>query len=178
MDAIIRWFEAHNGLSGWAQFFGAMFTLIVTYFTVFAPGWRRQRQLKEAAGRLLQHGYEAVESYHRTSANYIAYAINLRFAAVTMTLMGGEISRFPIYELNDQGSRSLARRLLAMLTILQGLHLFFEEYAGRLGDEPASEEDRTFIRSFVGDRMQAALDLVAGRDLAPVVWTQSEPQDS
>lgn len=38
MGELASWLEAHDKLAGWAQFFGAMLALVVTYFTAFAPG--------------------------------------------------------------------------------------------------------------------------------------------
>lgn len=56
MDSLILWLEAHQALSGWAQFFGAMLALLVTCLTAFAPLWRRKKQLKSSACRLLSNG--------------------------------------------------------------------------------------------------------------------------
>lgn len=67
---MFAWLEVHESLAGWAQFFGAMLALLLTYFTAFAPHWQRRRQLNNAGTRLLQNGYEVLESYHRTSANF------------------------------------------------------------------------------------------------------------
>jgi hypothetical protein len=51
---VTSWFEAHDKLAGWAQFFGAMLALVVTYFTAFAPSWRRKRQLQAVRPALLR----------------------------------------------------------------------------------------------------------------------------
>ena len=67
VSAFITWLEAHDKLAGWAQFYGAMFALLFTYLTAFAPIWRRKKQLLRSAQRLLSNGYEVIESYHRTS---------------------------------------------------------------------------------------------------------------
>ena len=72
---MIAWFELHDKLAGWAQFFGAMLAIAITYFTAFVPTWQRKRQLSRAAVRLLSHGYETLESYHRTSANFMPNAL-------------------------------------------------------------------------------------------------------
>jgi hypothetical protein len=66
MNQFISWLEAHDKLAGWAQFLGAILALLLTYFTAFWPMWRRKRQLRNAAQRLLLNGFEAIESYHRT----------------------------------------------------------------------------------------------------------------
>jgi hypothetical protein len=94
MDSIITWLEAHEKLAGWAQFFGAIIALAVTYFTAFAPHWKRKRQLRKASQRLLAHGYEALESYHRTSAHFLPYAISLKGASLSIRSVINEMNKF------------------------------------------------------------------------------------
>jgi hypothetical protein len=113
MTSFTDWLEAHDKLSGWAQFLGAMLALVVTYFTAFSPIWRRKKQLRAAAKRLLEHGYEVIESYHRSIGFFVPEPLSLRAAAHTMRAIVEEMNRFPIYELDDQGSNSLARRIVA-----------------------------------------------------------------
>lgn len=178
MSDLITWFENHDKLAGWAQFFGAMLALIVTYFTAFAPVWRRKRQLKLSAARLLSHGYEAIESYHRTSAHFLPFPLSLRQAALTMMVMAEEISRFPIYELDDQGSRSVARYLVTTSATLTALKLFLETYAVDLDGRSATEEDQEIIREFVGERLKLIHDMLAGVELKRPVWPVQSPDES
>lgn len=82
MTEFATWLVAHDKLAGWAQFFGAMLALIVTYVTAFAPGWRRKRQLQSTAARLLTNGFEVIESYNRTSAHFAPYSLSVRTASL------------------------------------------------------------------------------------------------
>lgn len=120
MSQMIQWLEAHDKLAGWAQFLGAMLALLLTYLTAFAPLWRRKRQLCRAATRLLSNGYEAIESYHRTSAHFLPFPLSIRVAA--MTMMAEEIDRFPIFELDDQKTIRLfvGERLEVVTAMLRG----------------------------------------------------------
>ncbi|PTQ12156.1 hypothetical protein CLG96_06245 [Sphingomonas oleivorans] len=170
MDKFISWLEAHDKLSGWAQFLGAMLALLLTYFTAFAPLWRRRRQLHRAALRLLSNGYEAIESYHRTSANFLPFPLSLRAAALTMTGVADEIDRFPVFELDDQGSRSVARYLIAMAIILKGLELFLEPIAAELEGREATAEDQVTIRTFVGERLDFVRAMMTGAELKRPEW--------
>ncbi|MEG3093460.1 hypothetical protein [Sphingomonas sp. PB1R3] len=178
MSDLITWFENHDKLAGWAQFFGAMLALIVTYLTAFAPIWRRKRQLKLSADRLLSHGYEAIESYHRTSAHFLPFPLSLRQAAMTMMVMSEEISRFPIYELDDQGSRSIARYLVTTSATLSALKLFLETYAADLDERTATEEDQEVIRPFVGERLRQITDMLTGVKLERPEWPVKNPAKS
>ncbi|RYY29348.1 MAG: hypothetical protein EOP62_00465 [Sphingomonadales bacterium] len=78
MSDLISWLQANDNLSGWAQFAGAMLTLGATYLIAFIPIWNRKRQLRKAAARLLSHGYEVLESYHRTTNNFLPTTLSLR----------------------------------------------------------------------------------------------------
>ena len=130
MDSAVKWLEAHNGLSGWAQFFGALIALLVTYFTAFAPSWRRKRQLRDEAMRLLMHGYEVIESFHRTSAHFAPFQLSLRQASLSMTAAIDDLGRFPVYELdNNFGPMSLARRLMTMRMTVSSVRLFIDSAA-------------------------------------------------
>lgn len=176
MNGIISWLEAHDKLSGWAQFFGAMSALLLTYFTAFAPVWRHKRQLKNAGLRVLQNGYEAIESYHRTSAHFLPFSLSVRAAAMTMTGVAGEIERFPIFELDDQGPRSVARHLVAMSATLKGLALFLDPIAAELENRDATIDDQELIRSFVGGRLEQVHAMMSGQELKrpdPPTSTQS-----
>jgi len=170
MDSLVSWLEAHEKLSGWAQFFGAMLALLLTYFTAFAPIWRRKKQLRFTALRLLSNGYEVIESYHRTSGHFLPFALSVRAASVTFVAVSDEIDRFPIFELDDQGSRSLARRLLAMATTLKTLQIFFEDISAELGGREGTIEDQAKIRAFVGERLDFVRALLTGEELKRPEW--------
>lgn len=166
----MNWLEVHEGLSGWAQFIGAMLALLLTYFTAFAPIWRRRRQLRLAAARLLANGYEVIESYHRTSANFLPTSLSLKFAAMTMVGVANEIDRFPVYELDDQGSRSLARQLVAVAGILRGLELFLDDLDPGPGDATIAAEDREMMRTFLEERLFFLREMFSGKELKRPEW--------
>lgn len=170
MDEVIALLEAHDKLAGWAQFLGAMLALALTYLTAFAPVWRRKRYLKRAAKRLLAHGYEAIESYHRTSANFLPFPQSLRQAALSMSVVVDEMNRFPIYELDDHGNYSPARRIVAMTSLASALRLFLDTMATELDDRPATEEDKQNIRGLVATQLDVARGLVTGAPLERPVW--------
>jgi hypothetical protein len=165
MNNIILWLENHDKLAGWAQFFGAIIALAVTYFTAFAPHWRRKRQLRRASERLLAHGFEALESFHRTSAYFLPQAINLNAAALMMRSVINEMNKFPIYELDDQGSNSTARRLVAVSVTLEGACLLLDDTSAHLGNDVMSEDERNFMRDWVGERLEAVRALLTGAPL-------------
>ena len=165
MNSIIASLEAHDKLAGWAQFFGAIIALAVTYFTAFAPHWQRKRQLRNASERLLLHGYEVLESFHRTSACFLPQAINIKAAILTMRIIINEMNKFPVYELDNQGSYSVARRLIAVSSTLEGTCLFLDDVSTRLGSDEMSEDDRNFMRGWVGERLEAVAALLTGAPL-------------
>lgn len=163
---LVAWLEAHDSLSGWAQFFGAMLALVVTYLTAFAPTWRRKRQLRNAGARLLANGYEAIESYHRTSEYGELHPLPLRQAAITMGGVADEMTRFPIYELDDQGTHSLARALVAMGMLLNSMRLAIETLADTCELHGPTEEDRESLRDLLKIALTNAEALLAGKVLA------------
>lgn len=170
MSDLIAWLENHDKLSGWAQFLGAMIALILTYLTAFAPVWRRRKQLRQAGERLLSHGHDAIESYHRTSQHFLPFALSLRAAAQTMKGTADEIDRFPIFELDDHGPRSLARHLVATAGTLRAVVLFLEPITSELDEREGTEEDRESIRTFVGGRLEFVQDLLSGKELKRPEW--------
>lgn len=176
MNAFLSWLEAHEDLSGWAQFAGAMLALFVTYITAFIPIWRRKKQLRGAGERLLLNGYEVIESYHYTSGNFLPVAISLRGAAMTMMGVANEIDRFPVYELENQGSRSVARHLVAMAGTLRGVQLYLEALEKTVGDASLSLEDRDLMRTFLEERLTFIKDMLSGKELKRPVWPGSESQ--
>lgn len=170
MQEAVTWLTDHQDLSGWAQFFGAMLALIVTYVTAFAPHWQRRRQLKRAAARLLQNGYETLESYHRTSAYFLPTAISVRAAGLSMVTVSCEIDRFPIFELSDQGPRSTARHLVAVGSQLKLTNLVLEPIANDLDAREGTLEDQEAIRSFVGGQMGLVEAMILGKELQRPEW--------
>ncbi len=165
-----QWLEAHQGLSGWAQFVGAMLAMLLTYFTAFAPIWHRKKQLRIAAARLLSNGYEAIESYHYTSANFLPEAVSVRFAAMTVMNLANEIDSFPTYELHDQGPKSLARYLVAMVANMRGLHLYYENILDNIEGRAMTIEERDAMREFLNDRLTQIKDMLSGKDLKRPTW--------
>lgn len=170
MESFVIWLEEHDKLSGWAQFLGAMLALFLTYFTAFAPLWRRKKQLRTAALRLLSNGYEAIESYHRTSENFLPFSLSIRGASLTMIGVAEEIDRFPVYELDDQGSRSAARQLVAMSMTLKTLRLFLDQMATELDGRQATLEDKRNIRDFVGRSLDFTKKMITGAELKRPEW--------
>jgi len=165
VNGLIDWLETHDKLAGWAQFAGAIAALAVTYLTVFIPIWRRKRQLREAGTRLISHGYEAIESYHRALNNFIPFPISLRGAALQMGIVREEMGRFPAHELDDQGSRSMARNIVATGALLGGLKLFLESMANDLGDRQATPEEHELIRDYVSDQLNLLTKMITNQEL-------------
>lgn len=166
----VFWLESHDKLAGWAQFFGATFALLVTYLTAFAPTWKRRRQLLNSADRLLLNGYEVIESYHYTSQHFLPFPLSMRAAAMTMTGVSEEIARFPIFELEDQGSNSRSRRLSAVAMLLRALALFLEDQARALELREATVEDQELIREMLQDRMNQVAAMIRGEKLTRAEW--------
>jgi hypothetical protein len=159
----MAWLEAHESLSGWAQFAGAMLALGVTYLTAFWPIWRRKRQLRNAGLRLIANGYEALESYSRTSEYGDLVPVSVRQAALTLGMVADEIARFPIYELDDQGSNSLARRMVATGMIVSSMKLALGTVAADLDERPMTQDDRLAVRELLGVALARAEDSLLGR---------------
>jgi hypothetical protein len=172
---VISWLEAHDKLAGWSQFAGAMLALGATYLTAFVPIWNRKRQLRKAAARLLSHGYEVLESYHRTTPNFFPVTLTLRGGALAVGVVIDEIARFPIYELDDQGSRSLARYLVAMSANLLAARLVFEDMATTVEDREATEEERDMLVDFLGQRMELVRKMLAGEEMERPKWENFQP---
>jgi len=170
MSSWLRWLEAHDQLSGWAQFFGAMLALILTYFTAFSPQWARRRQLRQSGARLLLNAYEVVESYHRTSDNFLPTSLSIKFATMTMLGVAEEIERFPVYELDSQGPRSIARNLVAVAGTLKGIALFLDQIALELDGRDGNDDDKLVIRDFVRERMEAIQAIITGAELKRPEW--------
>ncbi|MEG3091082.1 hypothetical protein [Sphingomonas sp. PB1R3] len=165
MQGMFNWLENHDKLAGWAQFLGAIIALVLTYVTAFAPHWRRKRQLRAASERVLSHGYETVESFHRTSAFFLPQRINIRAATTSMRSVINELNKFPIYEMDSGLDQVRARRIVAISFMLEGICLILDDLAERLSDGQMSVEDRDFMRVWIGDRLNMIADLLAGRNL-------------
>lgn len=170
MQSLATWLEAHDKLAGWAQFAGAMLALVATYLTAFMPIWHRKKQLRKAAARLLSNGYEVLESYHRTTPNFLPVSMTLQGAALVLGGVIDEIERFPIYELDDQGSRSIARYLIAMKSNLQGARLVFENTAKDIEGRYATEDERDMIVDFLGLQLEVVRKMLAGEKLERPTW--------
>lgn len=169
--AIVEWLERHEALAGWAQFFGALLALLLTYFTAFAPTWRRKRQLRDEAMRLLMHGYEVIESFHRTSANFAPFPLSLRQAAVTMEAAIDDLGRFPVYELdNNFGPMSLARRLMTMRMTVAAAKLFLDQAAQDIGDRTATSEEHEILREMIGQQLKMAENVLMNRPMKRPQW--------
>lgn len=173
MSEVLTWLKTHEELSGWAQFVGAMLALVVTYVTAFAPHWQRRKQLKLAAGRLLQNGYEAFESYYRTSEFFMPTAISVRSAGLSMIAVASEIDRFPIYELSGQGPRSTARHLVAVGGQLKLINLALESIALDLDGREGTADDQEIIRTLVGGQLKLVEAIITGQKLERPVWPVS-----
>jgi len=171
MHRTIMWLEAHDKLASWAQFLGAVLALFVTYLTAFAPGWRRKRQLKSAAKRLLANGYEVIESYRRVSQRFPPFPLSIRAASLTMRSVAEEIDRFPIFDLdNNLGPNSLARRLRGMSGNVSLLGIYLDKLAGDLDVRALTEEDLEGLKFMLGERLTQADALVTGKVLPRPEW--------
>lgn len=178
MNYLIGWLENHSELAGWAQFLGAVLALLLTYFTAFAPTWRRKRQLGNAAMRLLANGYEVIESYSRTSKKFTPFPVSLRQASLTMASVGDELNRFPIFELDDQGSNSLARRLVTMGMIVRSVRLVLDNLASELDGRDFSAEDGSSLEYILDLQLTNARALLLGSVLKRPEWSVEEDSES
>jgi hypothetical protein len=82
-----------------------------------------------------------------------------------MRSVAEEIARFPVFELDDQGSNSLARRLTAVGLMVNGASLCLENLAAELDNRPATEEDRSNIRELVAGQMATVAAMMRGEIL-------------
>jgi hypothetical protein len=87
-----------------------------------------------------------------------------------MTAVADEIDRFPIFELDDQQSRSAARHLTSMALTLKGLTLFLEENANELEGRASTSEDQENIRLFVGGQLDMVRAMITGAELKRPQW--------
>jgi len=175
MGDIIQWLEAHDALAGWAQFFGTLLALFVTYLTVFAPNWRRSRQLRAEALRLLMHGYEVIESFHRTSGHFRPFPLSLRQMSLSMTAAIEDLGRFPVYELDKNfGPMSLAMRLMGMRITVETARLYTDRLADEQGDRTATEEETEQLRHLIDQPLQMAHSLLLNKSVDRPQWPTNE----
>jgi len=168
---MIQWLEAHDKLAGWAQFFGAILALGVTYFTAFAPSWSRQKQLQITGSRLLFNCVEVLQSYENTLSHFKPFPTSIRLASHTMEAVVADIGRFPTHELSDQGQNSLARRLTAQSMKLGGMRLFMEQMARDIeGQEPTQGQVDDLMLLIKQQRVEAER-AAAGLAPTPVDWS-------
>lgn len=91
-----------------------------------------------------------------------------------MNSVASEIDRFPIFELPDQGSMSLARRLVAVGGQLKLTNLILDTFALDLGAHEGTLEEQETIRKFIGERMRFVEKILAGKELKRPEWPISE----
>jgi hypothetical protein len=84
-----------------------------------------------------------------------------------------EIGRFPIYELDDQGNRSVARYLIALNGNLAAARLILENAAASIEGREATEEERDMLVQFLGDRLEFVRKMLAGEELKRPEWPGS-----
>ena len=120
------------------------------------------------------NGYEVLESYHRTSAHFLPTAVSVRAAGMSMISVASEIDRFPIFELSDQGPRSLARHLVAVGGQLKLTNLALEPFALNLDGRKGTMEDQETIRKFIGDQMKFVEKILSGEEIKRSEWLITE----
>jgi hypothetical protein len=92
----------------------------------------------------------------------LPYAMSLKGAVLSIRSIVSEINKFPIYDLEDQGVHSTARRLVTMSVTLEHTCLVLDDESTRLGDKQMSEEDRDFMRSELEKKLKMATALLTG----------------
>jgi hypothetical protein len=87
-----------------------------------------------------------------------------------MTSVASEIDRFPIFELTDQGPRSIARHLVAVGGLLKLVNLAIEPIATDLLDRDGTVEDQEIIRTLVYDQLKMVEAIITGKELKRPEW--------
>jgi hypothetical protein len=87
-----------------------------------------------------------------------------------MVAVANEIDRFPIFELDEHGPRSLARNLVAVALNLRTTALYLDSVAPTLGGGEGTSEERDLIREFVGGRLRFVEALLSGAELKRPEW--------
>lgn len=125
--------------------------------------------------RLLANGYEVIESYSRTSKKFTPFSLSIRQASLTMSSVADEMSRFPIFELDDQGSNSIERRLVTMGMIIRVVKLFLDDLASALDHREFSAEDGANLEYILDLQLTNAKALLLGNVLKPAKWPAEGP---
>lgn len=124
------------------------------------------------------HGYEVIESFHRTSAHFPPFALSLRQASLSMTGVIDDIGRYPVYELdNNFGSLSLARRLMTMRLAVSAVRLLLDTLATDLEtrtDTTACQMETEQLRMLIADRLKYAEALLKGAPMQRPEWPTGE----
>lgn len=175
MSDILNWLEAHDRLAGWAQVAGAVLALAATYITAFAPTWRRKQQLREAGKRLLAHGHEVVESYHRSLSHFAPFPESLELASLTFAAVIDEINRFPVFEIDEQvGPLSLPRRLMSMRMLLSVAKLHLDATAKDIEERTVTPAEYEALKAIIKERLDFAEALVANQPMTRPEWPADE----
>ena len=87
-----------------------------------------------------------------------------------MIAVAEEIDRFPIFELDDQGPRSVARHLITTALTLKTLRLFLDPISVELESREGTAEDQNTIRYFVGERLDFVHAMITGAELKHPEW--------
>jgi hypothetical protein len=100
-------------------------------------------------------------------------ALTLRGASLSIQLISDEISRFPIYELDDQGSRSLARYLIVVSGNLAATRLMIDNMAAEIDGREATVEEQDMLVEFLRERLEFVRAMLAGEELKRPEWPAS-----
>lgn len=92
-----------------------------------------------------------------------------------MMAVANEIDRFPIFELSDQGARSIARHLVAVGGQLKLTNLALESFAIELDGRDGTADDQETIRTFVGGQMKLVEAILTSKDIKRPEWPISDP---
>jgi len=140
---------------------------------------QRSTAIQDEATRLLMHGYEVIESFHRTSAHFAAFQVSLRQASLSMTAAIEDLGRFPVYELDKNfGPMSLARRLMTMRMTVSSVRLFIDAAAEEIGDRTATDEEQSVLRELIGKQLRFAHNLLMGASMQRPDWPGDESSDT
>ena len=115
-----------------------------------------------------------VESYHRTSANFVPFSLSVHAAGLTMSAVAEDINRFPIFELDNQGPYSLARRLSSMSLMLSTTRLYLDDYAKKIEGRFADDDERVELKLMLDNQLKMVVGLATGAKLERPVWPTDE----
>ncbi len=88
--------------------------------------------------------------------------------------MADEMNRFPIFELDDQGSRSIARRLVATRSTLNGVRVFLEKVATDIEGRETARADQDMIREFISQQMEVLHNVLSGAEIKRPKWPPAD----